>query len=124
MHRYSCTKTVTIFGNPFRKLTVFMNRLTNYILPVFNVSEIRKSIIRTITINMINFILWPFASNIKPSNPMSKKILIVYRQFYIPDIVFAPSKRTNFNWSFAFSVIFPSEQTSFWFISKKEFQSA
>jgi|GEM_PF-4697155 len=105
-------------GNPFKAMLIACFTVGS-ILPITAFSQIFKSIIRFISVNMINLIFWPFFGHVKPRQ--SVRCIIFSINFYMNIATFMKTSGLLPNTHFG-AWLYPYKSSSFWGIIQNGFK--
>lgn len=88
----------------------------HHILRLCSFSEVFKTIIRWVTVNVVNQVLWPLTCSNGPSNSVGFVKFSMNADQNAPIRAFAPRNIPNFNSLAGF--YFPSQKTSVWVVGE------
>jgi len=121
--RYACHKSKAIFENAknaCRFVAYLCFSLVLNVLRLRDITQVFKTIVRSIAVYMVNLPVWKFSRHIQPSKPMAFISFSVNRSY----LIFVKGKTTRY-----FSLFYPSlfqpsnKNTSVWVVIKNFFKS-
>ena len=122
--RYTCSKSRAIFENAKNACRFVAHLCFSLVLNVLcmrNISQVFKTIVRSIAVYMVNLPIWKFSSHIQPSKPMAFISFSVNRSY----LIFFKGKTARYFSLFYAGLFQPSNKnTSVWVVIKNFSKSA